>query len=70
MAMVMIYVFEEPREWKKRSAKSFSFMYTDQAELEKHLQVHIQEPGVYHVTAFNTYGNLVAEIYKSKNHLK
>lgn len=66
MATAMIYVFKEPRQWKKKSALSFSFYYGDQDELQRQIITQINEPDVYHVTAFNVYGNMVAEIYKSE----
>jgi hypothetical protein len=66
MAMAMIYVFKEPHSWKQKAAESFTFMYAEIQELERQLIAKISEPEVYHVTAFNTYGNLVGEIFKSK----
>jgi hypothetical protein len=66
MAMAMIYVFKEPHSWKSRAAESFPFNYSEKSELDQVLLLRISEPDVYHVTAFNTYGNLIGEIYKSK----
>ena len=66
MAQVMIYVFREPRHYKSKAAESFPFMYGSLEELEMQLITKIADPAVYHVTAFNPYGNLVSEIFKSE----
>ena len=66
MPQAMIYVFKEPRNWKNKAAESVSMMYENQEQINRQLRLKIEEKDVYHVTAFNTYGNLIAEIYKSE----
>jgi hypothetical protein len=66
MPHAMIYVFREPRNWKNKPAESFSFMYADREELEVKLMVSIEAGDIYHITAFNAYGQMLAEVYKSQ----
>jgi hypothetical protein len=65
MAQVMIYVFEEPRYHKTKAASAFPFNYDNAAELERQLFIHLEREKVYHVTAFNTYGQLIMELFRS-----
>jgi hypothetical protein len=66
MGMVLIYVFSEPRAWKKKSGKTIVFNFSLRDELETRMNEEINKEGVYHVTAFNTYGDMVAELFKSQ----
>ena len=65
MAQAMIYVFTEPREVKAKSESAFPFMYDGLDELIRQVFLHIDQPGVYHVTAFNGYGECLFEVLKS-----
>lgn len=66
MPMVMIYVFTEPRHYKGKAGESIIFNYGEPQELEIRLLQEIARETVYHVTAYNTYGALVSEIFKSE----
>ena len=62
----MIYVFKEPRHYKMKAASSFPYMFDNLQELEKQLFIHLEsDEKVYHVTAFNGYGQLISELYRS-----
>ena len=66
MPNVMIYIFKDQRNWKSKPADTLQFNYGDYKELEEQLMKQAAQPNVYHVTAFNSYGQLMGEIYKSK----
>lgn len=70
MPQAMIYVFKEPRYHKTKAASAFPYMYDNLPQLEKQLFVHLEsDPAVYHVTAFNSYGQMISELYRS-HHVK
>jgi hypothetical protein len=66
MPQVMIYVFKEPRRWKNNAGSSFPFMFDKLEELHRQVDLQLNDPAVYHVTAFSTYGEMIYELYRSQ----
>lgn len=67
MPMVKIYVFTEPRSWKNNPAETIPFMYDTAPDLRTKMLSILERDGVYHITAFNTYSQLIMEVFKSKS---
>jgi hypothetical protein len=66
MPQCNLYVFKEPRSWKGQPAETVPFMYSSVSEVEQRVMQELDRDGVYHVTAFNTYSQLITEAFKSR----